>query len=336
MSALDVFTYDATDVRVVQVEGEPWFVGADLARLLGYRDAEKAVRLLDDDMRGTRIVGTPGGDQQMTVVSEPGLYRLIMRSQRPEARTIERWVVTEVLPAIRRTGSYAAPTVDVAQITRSDLARMILEAEDARERAEARVAELEPKAAMTEALLTTSGDYSVRDAAQVLSRDHGIATGQRRLFGTLRSLGWIDRNGVPYQRHVDNGRLAVRVQTYDHPYTGEPTMAKPQVRITPRGLTELHRTLAPSREVELMDAGYAQPTALGAGVLFLLAVLIGLTTAPGQALAFVFFLAVVGVAFNVGRGLVDSARERRRLVPVEIYPALDRRDAHRVIDGWHR
>ncbi len=85
-----------------------------------------------------------------------------------------------------------------------------------------------------------------------------------------------------------------------------------------------------------MDAGYAQPTALGAGVLFLLAVLIGLTTAPGQALAFVFFLAVVGVAFNVGRGLVDSARERRRLVPVEIYPALDRRDAHRVIDGWHR
>ncbi len=80
----------------------------------------------------------------------------------------------------------------------------------------------------------------------------------------------------------------------------------------------------------------AQPTALGAAVAFLVAVLIGLTTAPGQALAFVVLLLGGRVLFFVGRAVIDAERRRSRLVPVEIYPALDRRDAHRVIDGLHR
>lgn len=334
MTALGVFTYDATDVRVVQVDGEPWFVAADVARILGYRMASDMTRRLDPEDRGTRSVRTPSGDQDMTVISEAGLYAAVLGSQVEGARAFKRWITHDVLPAIRRTGGYATPTVDVTTITRSDLARMILEAEDARERAEARVAELEPKAAMTEALLTTSGDYSVRDAAQVLCRDHGIATGQRRLFGTLRSLGWIDRNGNPYQRLIDSGRLTVRVQTYDHPYTGEPTLGKPQVRITPKGLADLHRALTPTAELVTVDAGYAQPTALGAAILALLAILVGFTTAPGQALAFVVLVAVGRLLFLVGRGVYDA--DRAREWDVEIHPAPSRVDAARAIDGWYR
>ena len=114
MSAIVPFDFQGSLVRVVSREGEPWFVASDVARLLGYRDANKATRLLDDDERGTRIVGTPYGDQEMSVINESGLFAIVLRSRRPEAKTFRRWVTSEVLPAIRRTGRYEArPTREV-------------------------------------------------------------------------------------------------------------------------------------------------------------------------------------------------------------------------------
>jgi anti-repressor protein len=245
-SDLIPFAYEGAEVRSLLVDDEPWFVAADVARILGYRMASDMTRRLEVDDRGTRSVRTPSGDQDMTVISEPGLYVAVIGSQAAAARQFKRWITHEVIPSIRRTGAYAtpAPAVDVSQIDRRTLAQWLIEAEDARAAAEAKVAELAPKAAVTENLLTTSGDYSVREAAQLLARDHGIATGQRRLFGFLRQAGWIDGRGTPYQRHIECGRLAVRIRTYDHPHTGEPTLAAPQVRITPKGLVELHRLIA--------------------------------------------------------------------------------------------
>lgn len=256
MSAIDLFTYADKSVRVLMEDGEPMFVASDIADILGYRMASDLTRALDEDERGTRPVRTPSGEQEMTVITEPGLYRAINQRQtgrmaNPETasqvRAFQRWVTHEVLPAIRRTGTYStqqtgAP-VDVAAIDRATLARWVIEAEDARRAAEAEVAILAPKAAFTDQVLTTSGDYSVREAAQILTRDHGITIGQNRLFVHMRSLKWVDSRSTPYQRHIEIGRLVVRVRTFEHPHTGEPTLAT-QVRITPRGLLDLHASLA--------------------------------------------------------------------------------------------
>lgn len=93
--------------------GEPWFVAKDVAEALGFRDAEKMTRMLDDDddEKGTRFVGTLRGLQKMTAINESGLYSLVLRSRKPEANTFKRWITHEVLPAIRKHGGYLTPAM---------------------------------------------------------------------------------------------------------------------------------------------------------------------------------------------------------------------------------
>lgn len=102
---------------------------------------------------------------------------------------------------------------------------------------------LEPAATAWDALATASGDYSVREAAQILDRDPQISTGQNRLFSSLRDMGWVDSTGQPYQAAVDAGRLVRRTTSYTHPHTGEPVLSS-QVRITPKGIADLRGRLA--------------------------------------------------------------------------------------------
>lgn len=106
VSSQPVFSFGEHKVRVVVRDGEPWFVAVDVALTLGYRNAPDAARHLDDDEKGTQIVRTPGGDQKVTVINESGLYALVLRSRKPEARKFAKWVTSEVLPAIRKTGVY--------------------------------------------------------------------------------------------------------------------------------------------------------------------------------------------------------------------------------------
>ena len=98
------------NVRVVQVDGEPWFVAADVCRALEISNSRDAVARLDDDEKGVGSTDTLGGKQGMQIINEPGLYTLVLGSRKPEAKTFKRWVTHEVLPAIRKTGSYKTPT----------------------------------------------------------------------------------------------------------------------------------------------------------------------------------------------------------------------------------
>ncbi|KZK81772.1 hypothetical protein PsW64_02361 [Pseudovibrio sp. W64] len=104
----DLINMDFEDnlVRIVKLEGEPWFVGKDVCRSLDIGKHHQALDALDEEERGTYTVGTPSGDQQMIVISEPGLYRLIFRSRKPEAERFKRWLAHDVLPSIRKTGAY--------------------------------------------------------------------------------------------------------------------------------------------------------------------------------------------------------------------------------------
>lgn len=109
MTDLTLYNFEQMPVRVLVRDGDPWFIATDVAQLLGYRDAHNAVRMLDDDEKGTHIVSTLGGDQEQIIISESGLYAAILKSRRPEAKRFRRWVTGEVLPAIRRTGRYDGP-----------------------------------------------------------------------------------------------------------------------------------------------------------------------------------------------------------------------------------
>lgn len=113
MNDIQVFDFEDNAVRVIEKDGEPWFVAADVARVLGYDITPHATRLLDDDEKGIHKVDTLGGKQEMTMVNESGLYHLVLLSKKPEAKKFRKWVTAEVLPSIRKTGMYVAPDADV-------------------------------------------------------------------------------------------------------------------------------------------------------------------------------------------------------------------------------
>ena len=108
-TAITPFNFNDHAVRVLQIEDAPWFVATDVAESLGYKSPKDAASYLDDDEKGSAIVRTPGGDQKLTVINESGLYALVLRSRKPEARKFAKWVTAEVLPSIRKTGQYARP-----------------------------------------------------------------------------------------------------------------------------------------------------------------------------------------------------------------------------------
>lgn len=258
------FDFDGQVVRAaVDDDGAPWIVAADVARALGHRDTEKMTRSLDADEMGTRLVGTPGGPQEMTVLTEAGVYAAILTRQtgritNPEAREavvrFKRWVTHEVLPTLRRTGSYSTATT-TPDVTSPDQLLAYLEAGAlaARQLVAARqeIDALTPRALVADTLLNADGDQSVADTAKELASRAGVDIGRDRLFDLLEDLGWIykekgDGRWHAYQRSVARGLVAVKPQTRVHPETGERIVAAPQVRVTPKGLQRLVEHLKPS------------------------------------------------------------------------------------------
>jgi len=249
-NALQEFVYEGQGVRVVTLDGEPWFVASDVCAVLEITNNRDAVARLDADEKGVATTDTPGGPQQMAVVNEAGLYALVLTSRKPEAKAFKRWIIHEVLPSIRRHGMYATEALlsDPEHLLR--VTERLVEEHRARIAAEQEAAALAPPARAWQTLASAEGDYSLREAAQILSRDPAIETGQNRLAKWLRLTGWLDRRGIPYQEQIDNGRLAVRTRTYDHPHTGEPQITT-QIRVTPKGITEIHKRMGGVEPLDL-------------------------------------------------------------------------------------
>lgn len=118
MNEVTVFDFEANQVRTVIIENEAWFVGKDVADTLGYSQAAKAIRThVDTDDKGVSVLDTPGGKQQMTIINESGVFALIFGSELESAKRFKKWVTSEVLPSIRKTGSYTAkPMSELEQI----------------------------------------------------------------------------------------------------------------------------------------------------------------------------------------------------------------------------
>lgn len=236
------FAYGDTAVRVVIIDGEPWFVLADLCRVLDLSNPSMvADRIESDALSTTEVIDSMGRTQQARVVSEPGMYEVIFLSRKPEARAFKRWITGTVLPEIRKTGSYG----QASGLTGPELvAAALIEASRMLEAKDERIAELEPKAAVADKLLDAEGDLSVRDAAQALTRA-GIKVGQGRLFAALESrYGWISRSPADgrfrvKQAAIESGWMSVLPQSHYHPKTGVLVLDPPQPRVTPKGLQRL-------------------------------------------------------------------------------------------------
>lgn len=193
MSAVDIFQYAGQQVRTLIIDGEPWFVASDVARVLGYSATEAMTRSMDADEKGMQNLQTLGGVQSVTVVSEPGLYEAIFRSRVTAAQDFKRWVKHEVLPTIRRTGQFGS------QLPSSFAEALELAASKVREieALEAKALEDAPKVAAYEQLMDAEGFYSM-DAVAKLGR-----IGRTTLFRNLREAGVIEKFGrLPMQRYA--------------------------------------------------------------------------------------------------------------------------------------
>lgn len=238
MSIVQAFTYQDQPVRTITVDGQPGFIANDLCSVLELTNPRQTLTYLDDDEKGVTTNDTLGGAQQMAYVTEAGMYSLVLRSRKPEAKMFKRWITHDVLPQIRKTGAYAAPALSGPEL----MAKALLEAAETIKASDRKVLELTPKAEAFDSFLSTNGDYSVNEAAKLLARDHNIVTGEKRLRSKLEEWGWIYRqSGVPRakQAQIDNGRMTEKASFYFHPETGEKVAKEPQVRITPKGLAAI-------------------------------------------------------------------------------------------------
>lgn len=243
MNEIIPFTYEDSKVRVVEIDGEPWFVLADILTVLGIsRKPSAVIERLDDGVRQTYpIQDSLGRTQDAHIVNEAGMYEVIIRSDSPAAKPFRRWVTSEVLPSIRKTGQYGAtPQLSGPELYLAAITQATNEIEAQKER----IAELEPKAARFDDYLGAKGDYTFTAAAKILQRDHHITIGGRKLIQNLIDWGWIYRSGkrgaiLPYQKQLETNRLALRAKTYMDQNTGEMMAADPQTRVTPKGIHDL-------------------------------------------------------------------------------------------------
>lgn len=250
MTEIEIFQFPPTGagIRTVLVNGEPWFVAADVCAVLGYAGGGRnAVSRLPERMRGVAEINTPGGLQKVTVINEPGVYRLAMRSNVPNAERFQDWLAEDVVPQIRMTGKYE-PVHQLPQTYAQALRELAAKVEE-NEGLSRALAVAEPKAEAWEVLASAEGDYSVRDAAFILNRDPAIDTGQKRLFALLRDWKLIDRRNRPYASHSRHVRL--RATHFLNQSTGEEE-ASTQVRITIEGLRYLHKRMGGVKQLQIV------------------------------------------------------------------------------------
>lgn len=246
------FDFKGTSLRTLtDKEGEPWFVAKDVCDILELTNPAVALQSLDDDektnLSNSYVWSEPG--RRPLIISEPGLYRLVMRSRKPEAKEFQRWVTHEVLPQIRKTGGYIptsesdsdedimARAVLVAQKTIKQKNQQIIEQQS-------RIDELQPKASAWDNFVDIDDAFSVRDSAKLLS-NLGRTVGQTELFEWLDRHDWIFRENKHWsarQSRINAGHLMmVPSKSHGTHKDGTPFAFPPTVKVTRKGLALIAR-----------------------------------------------------------------------------------------------
>jgi anti-repressor protein len=223
MEQLKIFNFENSEVRTHVVDGNPWFVGKDVAEILGYTNTPKAIRdhVEEEDKLSERIV-LSGQARETIVINESGLYSLVLKSKLPSAKRFKRWVTDEVLPSIRKHGAYATENVLEQAIGNPDFMIGLLSSlkseQEARKKAEQIIEAQRPKALVGEMLEVSQNSVSVKKLATIL-KQNGFNTGQNRLFDWMRENGYlITRYGssrnMPTQKAMDLGLFELKPASY--------------------------------------------------------------------------------------------------------------------------
>lgn len=207
-------------IRTLSRDGEPWFVGKDVATALGYKDSVNALKshVSEEDKGGWRIA-TQYGEREAVIINESGLYSLILSSKLDSAKRFKRWVTAEVLPSIRKSGGYIAGQDEMSDTEL--LAKALLVAQRQIKQRNAQIAEMQPKALFADAVAASHTSILIGELAKIL-KQNGVDIGQNRLFETLRQQGYlIRRNGTDYnsptQRAMELGLFEVKESTVGNP-----------------------------------------------------------------------------------------------------------------------
>ena len=211
------------NVRAIEINGCPYFVGRDIAEILGYQNPNRSIREhVDEEDKGVTEMVTPGGRQTIVVINESGVYSLILRSNMPRAREFKRWVTSEILPAIRRHGAYMTDQAIHRAITEPDfLIRLATELKSEREekqKALQKIDEDRPKVLFADAVATSHTSILIGELAKIM-RGNGVDIGQKRLFEWLRQNGYLIKRigtdyNMPTQYSMELGLFEIKEGTY--------------------------------------------------------------------------------------------------------------------------
>lgn len=217
MNEVQLFNFENHEVRSLLLNNEPWFVGRDVAEVLGYKKPENAIanHVDDDDKTTTLIQGIGSNYKSKTmIINESGLYCLVLSSKLPSAKKFKRWVTSEVLPALRKTGQYQVKELSGQEL----MAKALIEAQSVLAAKDKVIEEMKPKVVFADAVATSHTSILVGELAKIL-KQNGIDMGQKRLFAWLREKGYlIKRQGTDYnmptQKAMELGLFEIKEGSY--------------------------------------------------------------------------------------------------------------------------
>lgn len=215
MNELQVFSFESNSVRALERDGQAWFVGKDVAGVLGYVDTNKAISMhVDDEDKLNDKTALSLGQRGGWLINESGLYSLVLSSKLPSAKKFKRWVTSEVLPALRKTGQYQVKELSGQEL----MAKALIEAQSVLAAKDKQIEEMKPKVVFADAVATSHTSILVGELAKIL-KQNGIDMGQKRLFAWLRENGFlIKRQGTDYnmptQKAMELGLFEIKEGSY--------------------------------------------------------------------------------------------------------------------------
>lgn len=222
---LTVFENEGQKLEAVEIDGVVWFVANEVAGILGIRNSRQAIADFDDDERLTYEIYTAGQRRLVNMVSESGLYKLVILSRKPGAKLFQRWVTHDVLPSIRKTGKY-----QVKELTKIEWIEACLQAEKDKQALQEKLALDAPKVAGYEALMDSTGNISMGKAGNILG------VGRNTLFEKLRKIGYLMESNRPYQKYLEQELFVVKAVVVNGFNTS-------QTFLTPKGLDKIRKEL---------------------------------------------------------------------------------------------
>ena len=243
---LKTFTNDNFEsIRGIEIDGEGWLVGRDVAKALGYKNISDALKKhVDEEDKGVAKCDTLGGIQEMTVINESGFYSLVLGSKLPNAKKFKKWVTSEVLPSIRKHGMYATDELLDNPDLLIQIATKLKEERELNKRLQEEneeknklIEKQKPKAEFYDEIIDSTTVIGMKEVADILNVK---GYGRNNLFKFLREKGILNRKNEPYRKYIEQGLFEIKESKY---IVDNEVKIKPTTYVTQKGLDYIRKIL---------------------------------------------------------------------------------------------